>query len=133
MLLIDKLSPKPIYEQLIGNIEQNILLGIYPPGTLLPSLRELSVTLGINPNTIQKAYAELTRRGIIHPSPGRGSYVSPHALDLLRTEARKRLEELKVLLRELALAGIEKHEILTLLSLVYPESNSPSEHKEVTK
>ena len=132
MLLIDKLSPKPIYEQLIGNIEQNILLGIYPPGTLLPSLRELSVTLGINPNTIQKAYAELTRRGIIQPSPGSGSYVSVHSIELLRTEARKRLVELKTLLSELALAGIEKDEILTLLSSVYPEGNSPSEQKEVT-
>ena len=53
MLFVDKLSPIPVYEQIIEGIERNILLGIYPPGSLLPSLRELSVKIGINPNTIQ--------------------------------------------------------------------------------
>ena len=127
MLLIDKLSPKPIYEQIIENIEQNILLGIYPPGMLLPSLRELSVTLGINPNTIQKAYAELTRRGVISPSPGSGSYVSPQSLDLLRAEKRKRLEDLRVLVRELTLAGIEKEELLSIVSSASADSKKESE------
>ena len=122
MLLIDKLSPKPIYEQIIENIEQNILLGIYPPGMLLPSLRELSVTLGINPNTIQKAYAELTRRGIISPSPGSGSYVSPQSLTLLRAEKRKRLADLEALVRELTLAGIEQEELIALVSSTYADS-----------
>lgn len=134
MLLIDKLSPKPIYEQIIENIEQNILLGIYPPGTLLPSLRELSVTLGINPNTIQKAYAELTRRGIITPSPGSGSYVSPQSLTLLRAEKRRRLEDLRILVRELTLAGIEKEELIALVTSACadPTHESDTTNKEVT-
>jgi DNA-binding transcriptional regulator YhcF (GntR family) len=49
MLLIDKLSGKPVYEQIVEGIEKNILMGVYPEGSVLPSLRELSVMLGINP------------------------------------------------------------------------------------
>lgn len=121
MLLIDKLSQKPVYEQIVEGVERNILLGIYPLGSLLPSLRELSVTLGINPNTIQKAYAELTRRGIIQPSPGSGCYVSHEALSTLREEARKKLARLRALLQELHLAGIDRNEILEVLKAVCPE------------
>ena len=92
MLFIDKLSAIPVYEQIVDGIEKNILLGIFPQGSVLPSLRELSVTLGINPNTIQKSYAELTRRGIICPSPGSGCYVSPDAISILRQKALEKLE-----------------------------------------
>lgn len=132
MLFVDKLSPIPVYEQIIEGIERNILLGIYPPGSLLPSLRELSVKIGINPNTIQKSYAELTRRGIILPSPGSGSYVAPDAIERLTGEARKRLPELRTLLRELRLAGIAEDEINAAVSEVYGDSTpNETEHKEV--
>ena len=130
MLLIDKLSQTPVYEQIIEGIERNILLGIYPPGSLLPSLRELSVEVGINPNTIQKSYAELTRRGIILPSPGSGSYVSPDAVTLLNGEARKKLDDLGALLEELHLAGIRRHEILAVLDRIYHETETDSPEQE---
>ena len=84
MLFIDKLSGKPVYEQIVDGIERGILLGIYPPGGQVPSLRELSQSLGINPNTIQKSYAELTRHGVICPSPGSGCYVSHYAKEKLK-------------------------------------------------
>ena len=119
MLFIDKLSATPVYEQIIDGIEKNILLGIYPQGSILPSLRELSVTLGINPNTIQKSYAELTRRGIICPSPGSGCYVSPDAISILRQKALEKLEIIRRLSAELKLAGIEKGEILATVYAVY--------------
>lgn len=131
MLLIDKLSQIPVYEQIIEGIERNILLGVYPPGSLLPSLRELSVTIGINPNTIQKSYAELTRRGIILPSPGSGCYVAPDALQRLSDEARKKLSTLKELVAELHLAGIGLSDVLDTVNEVYRSGTAPiHEHKE---
>ncbi|MBR2908472.1 MAG: GntR family transcriptional regulator [Clostridia bacterium] len=133
MLLIDKLSQKPIYEQIIDGIERNILLGIYPAGSLLPSVREQSVTLGINPNTIQKSYAELTRRGIISPSPGSGCFVSYDARSLLCEEARKKLPRLSELLTELRIAGIEQDEILGAVASVYTKDDLPRPDKEVSK
>ncbi len=126
MLFIDKLSGKPVYEQIIEGIEKNILLGVYPPGSVLPSLRELSVTLGINPNTIQKSYAELIRRGVILPSPGSGSYVSPDAPDRIRAAAAERLGELEELVAALALANVPKGDVLATVCAVYARTGKPS-------
>ena len=119
MLLIDKLSGKPIYEQIIDGIEKNILMGVYEPGGVLPSLRELSVTLGINPNTIQKSYAELIRRGVIIPAPGSGSYVAPDAPERIRKAAHGKLARLEETVAELALAGIPEADVLAAVSAVY--------------
>ena len=122
MLLIDKLSGKPIYEQIIDGIEKNILMGVYEPGGVLPSLRELSVTLGINPNTIQKSYAELIRRGVIIPAPGSGSYVAPDAPERIRRAACEKLTHLQEAVAELALAGIPEADVLAAVSAVYARS-----------
>ena len=119
MLLIDKLSGKPVYEQIIDGIEKNILMGIYQPGSVLPSLRELSVTLGINPNTIQKSYAELIRRGVIIPSPGSGTYVALDAPARIREAAEEKIKRMEELVAELALAGVPERDILAAVSAVY--------------
>ena len=119
MLLIDKLSGKPVYEQIIEGMERNILMGIYPEGSVLPSLRELSVTLGINPNTIQKSYAELIRRGVIIPSPGSGTYVAPDAKERIRAAAAEKISMLEELVAELALADVPKGELLATVCAVY--------------
>ncbi len=119
MLLIDKLSGKPVYEQIIEGVEKNVLMGIYPPGSLLPSTRELSVTLGINPNTIQKSYAELVRRGVIVPAPGSGSYVAPDAPERIRAAAAEKMPLLEELVAELALAAVPRGDVLATVSAVY--------------
>ena len=126
MLLIDKLSGKPVYEQIIDGIEKNILMGIYQPGSVLPSLRELSVTLGINPNTIQKSYAELIRRGVIIPSPGSGTYVAPDAPARIREAAEGKINQLEEMVANLALAGIPKEEVLAAVSTVYARAGKDS-------
>lgn len=126
MLLIDKLSSKPVYEQIIDGIERNILLGIYPPGSVLPSLRELSGMLSINPNTIQKSYGELTRRGVICPSPGSGCYVSPQALDILRSRAEDKLSLIRSIAEELRMAGIPRGDVLATIAEVYATSKTNS-------
>ena len=100
MLLIDKLSGKPVYEQVIEGVEKNILMGIFEPGCVRPSLRELSVSLGINPNTIQKSYAELTYRGVIYSAHGSGCFVSSDARARILERARERLTDLQKTVRE---------------------------------
>jgi GntR family transcriptional regulator len=126
MLLLDKFSGKPVYEQLIEGVERNILTGIFAPGTQLPSLRELSAAPSVNPNTIQKSYAELTRRAVILPAPGSGCYVAPNALEVLRREAKVKLEALRALADELRLAGIDEQEILEAV-----RKSVPAQDKEV--
>ena len=112
MLLIDKFSGKPVYEQLIEGIERDILMGMFTEGAQLPSLREMSAMLSVNPNTIQKSYAELIRRGIIQSAHGSGCFVAPGAAEILRREAEGRLQELTALVRELRLAGIDAEDIV---------------------
>lgn len=132
MLLIDKLSGKPVYEQVIEGIEKNILMGIYQPGGVLPSLRELSVMLGINPNTIQKSYAELIRRGVIVPSPGSGTYVAPDAIERIREAAAEKLSELEELVADLALADVPKGDVLATVCAVYARAGKGNTAPEAT-
>lgn len=75
LITIDYRDRKLIYEQLIDNVKELILRGDLKKDDFLPSVRALAKELGINPNTIQKSYAELERQGIIATLPGRGSIV----------------------------------------------------------
>lgn len=72
MFQIDRFGRTPIYEQIIDQTQRLILSGALNAGDQLPSVRTLSRELSINPNTLQKAYAELERRGICISAPGNG-------------------------------------------------------------
>lgn len=111
MLRIDKMSRTPIYEQVIAQIEAHIRIGEYAPGSALPSVRALSVSLGVNPNTLQKAYGELEREGLTVSVPGSGRFVAEGAADRLRTRARQKKGEFRALAGELLAAGIAREEL----------------------
>lgn len=83
----------PIYVQLMDQIRRSVAGGILVPGDQLPSVRDLAVQLGINPNTISRAYQELEHNGVVYTSRGRGTFVSGKALALSEGERIKRLEE----------------------------------------
>ena len=112
LIQIDKLSRTPIYEQVISQIELHIRLGDLPRGEPLPSVRSLSQSLGVNPNTLQKAYAELERRGLCVSVPGRGRYRAADASERLLSRSRQQLQELGVLIKTLLGAGLTREEIL---------------------
>ncbi len=119
MFQIDPLSRKPVYEQIIDQMERFVLTGLLKPGTQLPSVRSLSMELSINPNTIQKAYSELDLRGVIYSVPGIGCFVSENAVALLGEYRREKLGALEKLLQDLALAGIGEEEILRCVERAY--------------
>ena len=121
-MFIDSMSRQPVYEQIVDQVEQMILSGLMRPGEQLPSVRSLSLELSINPNTIQKAYAELDGRGIIYTLPGRGGFVSQNAPELLAEARRSRLGTVRELARELALAGVPEDEVLACVRSAYVES-----------
>ena len=77
MILIDYSDRRPVYEQVTEKLAVLIAQGALQEGEPLPSVRGLAVDLSINPNTVQRAYQELERRGYIRSVPGKGSYVSP--------------------------------------------------------
>ena len=76
MVKIDYRDARPIYEQVADGIEELALRGALPADTQLPSVRQFAMELSINPNTIQRAYGELERRGVIYAAKGRGNFVS---------------------------------------------------------
>jgi len=76
MLELDLQSRHPIYEQLKNQISRLVLTGTLQPHDQLPSVRTLARDVGINPNTVQKAYQDLEREGIIYSAAGRGCFVS---------------------------------------------------------
>ena len=103
----------PIYEQLYNGIARLVSSGELVPDEKLPAVREVAKQFGINPNTVQKAYAQLEQSGLIYSIPAKGSYVSPEkaAAAAVKGEAlRKTEQELRCACR----AGIALDEIISL-------------------
>ena len=119
MFSIDHMSRRPVYEQLIDQVETFILKGILSPGDQMPSVRNLSLELSVNPNTVQKSYSELDLRGIIHSVPGKGCFVSDEALIAIESKKRAWLGEFKAKIEELKLAGIAKEELDLIIDQIY--------------
>lgn len=92
MLQLDLRNHKSIYEQIVDKFKELIMTEEMKCGEKMPSVRELSKTLGVNPNTIQKAYRELERQGYIYTATGVGTFVAdkkdiaPDAADLERAK-----------------------------------------------
>lgn len=119
MITVDMRDRKPIYEQLIDNIRTLAVQGYLQPDEHLPSVRQLAAELAINPNTIQKAYAELERQGVIYALPGRGNFISPDIGAVAKQEQRRQLQMLAAQLAHAKNAGVKKEEILALLDAAY--------------
>ena len=97
MFQIDPLSRIPVYEQIITQAENMVIHSVLKPGDPLPSVRSLSVRLSINPNTIQKAYTELDRRGLLVSISGKGCFVRGDLAEfffLKRARQKKQFEDL---------------------------------------
>jgi GntR family transcriptional regulator len=73
---IDPRSHVPIYRQIADEIRAAVAAGLYRPGESLPSLRAMAVEIQVNPNTVQRAYDELEREGLIYSQRGRGLFVA---------------------------------------------------------
>lgn len=121
MYQIDIMSKVPVYEQIILQTERFILMGIMKPGDKMMSVRNLSIELSVNPNTIQKAIAELDRRGIINSVPGKGSFISENAAEILFNKGMDALEKLRDEVKNLRLSGVLKERIIKLVDEVYKD------------
>lgn len=75
MIVLDYRDSRPLYQQVKDSLRRMMLTGLLEPDEKLPSVRSLATQLAINPNTIQRAYAELEAEGYIYSVAGRGSFV----------------------------------------------------------
>ena len=105
MILIDYKDRRPLYEQIVEKLSDLMVRGVLAQDSQLPSVRSLATELSMNPNTIQRAYAELERQGYIYSVKGRGSFVAENH----QIRAKKQVEiwqELALLVEEARSAGI---------------------------
>ena len=115
MLTLNYRDSRPIYGQIKDGLRRMIVTGALEPGEKLPSIRAMAVDLAINPNTIQRAYAELEAEGFIYSVPGKGSFASQtrEADEARRTEL---LAQLRELIAELRYLRVPDSEIIALIS-----------------
>ena len=114
MYLINLNGSQSIYEQIKAQIARFVQLGVLKPDDKLPSVRMMAQDLGINPNTVARAYAELEEEGIIYTMEKKGAYVAhPDGVNArLKLQAENALKALKE-------DGVSKEDLLRLLDEVY--------------
>ncbi len=122
MIILDYQDRRPIYEQVVEKIQLLIIRGVLEPNSQLPSVRKLAMELSINPNTIQRAYAELEQQGFIYPVKGRGNFVSPDA-ELIQKQKEFYFKDLKKVVRLCKKLGISKDELLEKAAAYYEEDD----------
>jgi GntR family transcriptional regulator len=116
-LHIDVASRLPIYQQLGNQIREAIARGDLQPEAGLPSVRQLSKDLVVNPNTVARAYTELEREGLVVSRPGRGIYVAQPRVELTRAARdRKLIEQIDRLLTEAVHLGYSAEEVMSQLN-----------------
>lgn len=118
MIALNQTSRTPIYQQIHEQVLIQIACGLLKPNDQLPGVRTMAIELGINPNTVMKAYVELEREGFIYSLAGKGSFVSEPIMDVSVLRQGK-LAEIEELLVKVMPYGIKKDEILRLIESVF--------------
>lgn len=114
MLTVNFSSRTPVYQQLYDDVIRLVSLGVLKSDTKLPPVRILATELGINPNTVQKAYKMLEKDGYIYSTVGRGSFVS-NKLDQNQAEKIQAKNDLKESIDKTYKKGITKDEMIELV------------------
>ena len=113
----------PIYEQLIEKIEEMVLLGVLEPDTAIPSVRDFASELAINPNTVQKAFSELDKRGVTYSVSGKGRFVASDLDKIINQKADKHILDMLSSAKELINLGIDKSILIHEIERLYKEGN----------
>lgn len=117
----DLQSDRPIYTQIIEQMELKISTGVYPPGTKLPSVRDLAQEASVNPNTMQRALAKLEENGLVYTNRTSGRFVTEDT-EMIK-QIRKRLVENHVndFLTRMNQLGFENEDILSIITKLMEE------------
>ncbi|MCI5597114.1 MAG: GntR family transcriptional regulator [Lachnospiraceae bacterium] len=118
MIVLDYKDRRPIYEQIVDKISELILNGVLKPDEKMPSVRNLAMELSINPNTIQRAYGELERRGFLYSVKGKGNFVSDNK-ELLEIRQIEIIKDLSRQIQQAKEYRIQKEEICEMVNQIY--------------
>ena len=119
-IILSNSSGKPIYEQIADQIKEQIMSGALAAGDALPSMRLLAKELRISVITTKRAYEELEREGFLTTVPGKGCFVAPRDLELVREDCLRRVEEHLSQAVDIAKSGgISLEELTGALNILY--------------
>jgi GntR family transcriptional regulator len=119
MISLDYRDSKSIYEQIVMGFRELIVNGILKTDEQLPSVRELSISLTVNPNTVQKAYKQLETDGYIYSIKGKGNFVSTASVVKSNQKTEELYETLKKTISELMFLGESNEKIRDMVSEIY--------------
>ena len=120
MILLDYRDKRPIYEQVVEKLERLIANGGLEPLTKMPSVRTLAMELSVNPNTIQRAYAQLEQDGYLYTVSGRGSFVTAES-EWKDNRQKKVLAQWRELTAQARETGLTEAELTQQLHKIYEE------------
>ncbi|SHI66782.1 GntR family transcriptional regulator [Thermoclostridium caenicola] len=112
---------RPIYTQLVEHIEWMILSGVYPPGAKLPSVRDLAREASVNPNTMQRALAQLEEDGLIITHRTSGRSITEDSEMIQKARIRIAREQVSEFLEKMKKLGFDKKEILSIINNMIEE------------
>jgi len=112
-------SDRPIYAQLVERIQMQIVSGYYPPGEKLPTVRELAMEAAVNPNTMQKAFAELERNGLIVTQRTNGRSVTDNVEVIQSMKQNLAKEHVEQFFEKMKALGFSQKEILEWMNQGY--------------
>lgn len=109
---LDYTSRTPIYEQIVNEIERYVALGILKEKEQILSIRELASNLGINPNTVKKAYSTLESKGIIVSMSTKGTFIREGASGVKENTINNYINDIEKIIDKLSKLGLSKEEII---------------------
>lgn len=115
LINLDYQSRIPIYEQIVTSIERYVALGVLKPNEQMPSIRELASSLGINPNTVKKAYDILENKKVIVSMSTKGTFISDKTNEVLENKKKDEIEKLNNQIKLLLSLGLSKKEIVDIV------------------
>ncbi len=111
-------SDRPIYKQLVEQIELRIISGVYAPGDKLESVREMAMDAGVNPNTMQKALAELERMELVFAQRTSGRFITEDLKVIEEAKKNLAVQEIGAFLEKMKKLGLGRNEILALMEKI---------------
>lgn len=114
-------NDRPVYIQLIEEIELRIVSGVYKSGTQLPSVRELAAEAAVNPNTMQKALSELERGGLVYSKRTSGRFITEDVQLIKNTRKNLANSEIDDFIQKMKNLGFEPDEVISAISEKFSE------------
>ena len=108
-------SDRPVFIQIVEKIEQDIISGVYQPGEKLPSVRDIALEAAVNPNTMQKAFSELERSGIVYSKRTSGRFVTEDSKLIEKLRKDKANKEIELFLEKMKKMGFNKEDVKKML------------------